>query len=36
MFAYVIKEGRLLGLGPVEWSMLLVGSTLGGIFTLIF
>jgi hypothetical protein len=36
MLAYVINEGRLLGLGPIEWSMLVAGSTLGGLFTLIF
>jgi hypothetical protein len=36
MFAYVISEGRLLGLGAIEWSMLLAGSALGGFFTLVF
>ncbi len=36
IMAYLATEGRLLGLKPSEWSMLLVGVALCGFLTLIF
>ena len=36
MMAYVISEGRLFGLKPSEWSLMLVGIALCGLMTLLF
>jgi len=36
MMTYVISEGRLLGLTPSEWSMMLGGVALCGFITLLF
>lgn len=36
MMAYVISEGRLFGLKPSEWSLMLVGVALCGLMTLLF
>jgi hypothetical protein len=36
MMAYLVSEGRLLSLKPVEWLMLLVGGMLCGSLTLLF
>ena len=36
MMTYVISEGRLFGLNPSEWSMMLIGVTLCGLMTLLF
>jgi hypothetical protein len=33
---YVISDGRLFGLNPSEWSMMLIGVTLCGLMTLLF
>jgi hypothetical protein len=35
MLAYVKSEGRLFGLKPSEWSMLLGGVILCGLLTLL-
>jgi hypothetical protein len=35
MLAYVKSDGRLFGLNPSEWSMLLGGVTLCGLLTLL-
>ncbi len=36
MMAYVVGEGRLLGLKSAEWSILIVGVALCGLITLSF
>lgn len=36
MISSVVSEGRLLGLTPFDWSMLLGSSTLCGVLTLLF
>jgi hypothetical protein len=36
MMTYVLSEGRLFGLQPTEWSMLLVGTAICGFLTLLF
>ena len=36
MMAYVVGEGRLFGLKPSEWSVLLVSVALCGFLTLLF
>jgi hypothetical protein len=36
MMTYVISEGRLFGLTPAEWSMMLGGVAICGIITLLF
>jgi hypothetical protein len=36
MISCVMGEGRLLGLTPFDWSMLLGSSTLCGFLTLLF
>ena len=36
MLAYVVSDGRLFGLKPSEWAMLLVGVILCGLVTLLF
>jgi hypothetical protein len=33
---YVVSEGRLFGLNPSEWTMMLVGVALCGFITLLF
>ena len=35
MMAYVVSDGRLFGLRPSEWSMLLVGVALCGFVMLL-
>ena len=35
MLARVTAEGRLLGLDVIDWSMLVAGSALAGLFTLL-
>ena len=35
MMAYVVSDGRLFGLKPAEWSMLLVGVALCGFVMLL-
>jgi len=36
MMTYVVSEGRLFGLTPSDWTMMLVGVALCGIITLLF
>ena len=36
MMKYVVSEGRLFGLTPSEWSMMLVGVAFCGFITLLF
>jgi len=36
MMTYVVSEGRLFGLTPSEWTMMLVGVALCGFITLLF
>jgi hypothetical protein len=36
MMAYVISEGRLLGLDATEWSIMLIGVVLCGFVALLF
>jgi len=36
MISWVLSEGRLFGLTPADWSMLLGSSTLCGVLTLLF
>jgi hypothetical protein len=36
MMTYVVSEGRLFGLTPSEWSMMLVGVAFCGFITLLF
>jgi hypothetical protein len=36
VLASVVSEGRLCGLKPAEWSMLLAGVALCGFVTLLF
>jgi len=36
MMTYVVSDGRLLGLNPAEWSIMLVGVALCGFMTLLF
>ena len=33
MMSYVLNEGRLFGLGPVDWSLLLGSFVLCGLLT---
>jgi hypothetical protein len=36
MVAYVVSEGRLFALKPLDWGMLLVGVALCGFVSLLF
>jgi hypothetical protein len=36
MMAHVVSDGRLFGLKPSDWSMLLVGVALCGFVMLLF
>ena len=36
MMTYVVSDGRLFGLNPSEWTMMLVGVALCGFITLLF
>ena len=36
MMAYVAREGRLFGLTPTDWAVLLVGMMLCGVLTPLF
>jgi len=36
MIARVLAEGRILGLDPTDWSMLLAGCALAGLLTLLY
>jgi hypothetical protein len=36
MMTYIVAEGRLFGLKPSEWSILLVGVALCGVGALLY